>query len=150
MSSVVVNELKQRRQSTYEFDWKTACKFKGDTGVRLQYTHCRLYNLIQQHKTHVAVECDPKALKEPAAIKLACEISKYEEKIIESDLKLEPCVLTHYLLKLAHVSNEAYDILSINDADTHTASQRLLLFNCSRRVLEDGLKLLGLRALEKM
>jgi len=116
----------------------------------LQFIYYRLHNLIEQHKNHKAKECDPKALKEQEAINVAVEISKYEEKLIESDLKLEPSILAHYLLRLAVRTNEAYDALNIRDTDTHTASQRLLLFNCSKRVLEDGLKLLGLRALKNM
>lgn len=45
ISCVIVNDLKQRRQRDYEFSWDRALQVQGDSGIKLQYTHCRLYSL---------------------------------------------------------------------------------------------------------
>lgn len=47
MSAVIINDLKQRRQRDYEFDWNKLLQVNGDTGIKLQYTHCRLCSLVK-------------------------------------------------------------------------------------------------------
>ena len=40
-TAVVVNDLKQRRAKNYIFSWEQALHSKGDSGIKLQYTHAR-------------------------------------------------------------------------------------------------------------
>lgn len=42
VSAIVVQDLKQKRQRHYPFDWNKMLQFKGNTGVYLQYAHARL------------------------------------------------------------------------------------------------------------
>ena len=46
ISAVVVQELKSQRMSIKKFNWDDTLKFKGDTGVFLQYTHARLCRYV--------------------------------------------------------------------------------------------------------
>lgn len=48
----------------------------GNTGVRLQYTHCRLKSLQEKSSMISAAVCDPLLLSEPAAVNLVFEISR--------------------------------------------------------------------------
>lgn len=49
----------------------------GNTGVRLQYTHCRLRSLHIKSGVTTASACDPSMLSETAAINLVYEISRF-------------------------------------------------------------------------
>ena len=56
VSAVITNDLKQRRQRDYDFDWKKALQVSGDTGIKLQYTHTIIFLvntsytlMLQQH-----------------------------------------------------------------------------------------------------
>ena len=149
-SAIIIRILKQKRQIPCEFDWPSAFRFKGDTGVRVQYVHALLHNLLINHNDKIAPECNPKYLQEPAVSNLVFLMSKYEEKLLESDMKFDPSVLVNYLIKLTHMSNEAYESLKVKNVDDNIAGQRLLLFRCSKRILEDGLRLLGLEPLKKL
>lgn len=40
-TAVVINDLKQRRSKSYAFSWENALHSKGDSGIKLQYTHAR-------------------------------------------------------------------------------------------------------------
>ena len=40
-TAVIVNDLKQRRSRNYVFSWENALHSKGDSGIKLQYTHAR-------------------------------------------------------------------------------------------------------------
>lgn len=99
-SAVIVNDLKQRRQRDYEFDWNKVLQVNGDTGVKLQYTHCRLFNLNRLCGVTEADSIDLQVLKEPEAQRLIFEISRYPETIYNCVESLEACGLVNYLFVL--------------------------------------------------
>jgi arginyl-tRNA synthetase len=99
-SAVVVNDLKQRRLRDYDFDWNKILQVNGDTGVKLQYTHCRLFSLNQLCGVVEADELDLKLLKEPEAQRLILEILRYPEVIYGCSESLEACGLVNYLFGL--------------------------------------------------
>lgn len=104
VSAVIVNDLKQRRQRDYVFDWDKALQMNGDTGVKLQYTHCRLNSLIQQNAYLLeenGILCiAPEELQEPEAQEVLLNITRFPQIIWQSSQKLEACVLVNYLFSL--------------------------------------------------
>lgn len=42
ISSIIIQDLRERRQNTYQFSWEKVLSFKGQSGVVLQYAHARL------------------------------------------------------------------------------------------------------------
>lgn len=106
MSAVIVNDLKQRRTRDYVFDWDHALQMNGDTGIRLQYTHCRLCSLadacselgdvVDEGTTAARVEM----LREPEAERLLFEMARYADVLERSEETLEACVLVVYLFGL--------------------------------------------------
>lgn len=100
ISAVIINDLKQRRQRDYEFDWNKLLQVNGDTGIKLQYTHCRLCSLVKNTGIQPSniVECD--LLCESEAEELIYEIARFPEIIYRCQDKLEACVLVNYLFSL--------------------------------------------------
>nr|CAD7457317.1 unnamed protein product [Timema tahoe] len=150
VSAVIINDLKQKRQRDYEFDWNKALQLQGDTGSKLQYTHCRLYSLEQNCGAQLPTECDPSVLQETEAVLLVIEVARFGEVLNKSHEELEACILVTYLFRLCNLTNQAFKVLRIKDQDPHIASQRLLLFHSSRRVLQQGMNILGLKPLNEM
>jgi arginyl-tRNA synthetase len=99
-SAVIINDLKQRRMRDYQFDWDKILQVNGDTGVKLQYTHCRLFSLSQLNQIKEADELNLELLQEPEAKRLILEILRYPEVIINSNETLEACGLVNYLFGL--------------------------------------------------
>lgn len=147
---MIINDLKKRRQRDYTFDLNAAFDLKGDTGVKLQYTHCRLVNLKRNCGATLPSECEPSLLREEVVDDLIVLIAKFEEMVLKSYEELEPCILTGYLFHLSHAINKGFKILRIKNESPDVASQRLLLFHVARNVLAQGMKLLGLMPLEEM
>lgn len=100
VSAVIVNDLKQRRTKDYDFDWNRIVQVNGDTGIKLQYTHCRLCSLEEVVDIERASLCDPKYLAEPEALQLIYEIAKYPEIIYKCQSTLEAYILVNYLFSL--------------------------------------------------
>lgn len=151
-SAVIINDLKQIRTRHYDFDWDRALQVNGDTGIKLQYTHCRLCSLVENcDNINVAGEIESRLLAEREAQLLLHEIIKYPEVILYASDSLESSGLVNYLFKLCHATSKALKVLPVKTCqDSSVASQRLLLFVTARDVLRHGLEILGLKVLNKM
>lgn len=151
-SAVVVNDLKQIRTRHYEFDWDRALQVSGDSGIKLQYTHCRLCSLQENcGSIEEAKEIESQHFNEQEAQQLIYEIIRYPEVILYASESLESSGLVNYLFKLCNATSKALKVLPVkNCSDRIVASQRLLLFSTARKVLHNGLEILGLKVLNKM
>ncbi|XP_018570561.1 probable arginine--tRNA ligase, mitochondrial [Anoplophora glabripennis] len=150
VSCVIVNDLKQRRQKDYDFDWDRVLQVQGDTGVRLQYTHCRLCSLERNSGAVAARECVPQMLDEPEVVVMLKELAKFHDVLHRSNEQLEAHILCIYLFHLCNHINKALKTLQVKGMGSDVASQRLLLFNTAREVLKNGMIILGLQPLDEM
>ncbi|XP_043605183.1 probable arginine--tRNA ligase, mitochondrial [Bombus pyrosoma] len=150
VSGVIIQDLKQSRMNSYKFDWNLMLDMKGDSGIKLQYAHCRLCSLEELSGATLVIECDSSLLKEAEVDQLILLISQFDEVVLKSYEELEPCVLTIYLFHLCKAINIAWRKLSVKHQSNDLGNQRLLLFHIARITLAQGMKLLGLTPLEKM
>ncbi|XP_012245942.1 probable arginine--tRNA ligase, mitochondrial [Bombus impatiens] len=150
VSGVIIQDLKQSRMNSYEFDWNLMLDMKGNSGIKLQYAHCRLCSLEELSGATLVKECDSSLLKEAEVDQLILLISQFDEVVLKSYQELEPCVLTIYLFHLCKAINIAWRKLSVKHQSNDLGNQRLLLFHIARITLAQGMKLLGLTPLEKM
>jgi arginyl-tRNA synthetase len=56
-SGILIHDMSNRRVKEYKFNWNSALRHFGDTGIALQYTHARLCKsvilyIFQNHKSH--------------------------------------------------------------------------------------------------
>ena len=149
-SAVIIHDLRQRRQRSYDFSWEAALRPTGDGGVRLQYLHARLCSLEERCGVALNPDADPALLIEPEAAALAAELARYEEALVASHDQLEPCRVVTYLFGLANVLGRALTRLPVRGAPRAEAEARLLAFHAGRLTLAHGMRLLGLRPLERM
>ncbi|XP_070072189.1 probable arginine--tRNA ligase, mitochondrial [Drosophila takahashii] len=155
VSAVLVNVLKQRRQRDHEFSWQQALQVNGDTGIKLQYTHCRLHSLLDNFREVNLDDIKPDwqhFAQEPAdALDLLYELARFDQSIWQSKEQLEACVLVNYLFGLCNATSRALKRLPVKqESCLKKQSQRLLLFHAAKKTLQKGMKLLGLRPLDQM
>ena len=158
ISAVLINDVKQKRNQNYKFDWDLALHAKGDSGILIQGTHCRLCNLLKMNiglKNHINNEkyleqVSWELLSEPEAIQLILRLAQFDENLAESYRKLEPSVLVKYLFKLCHDTSRAVKVLRVKGAEKEVAVPRYVLFQVSQKVLHFGMTIVGLEPLEEM
>ncbi|KAH8313906.1 hypothetical protein KR067_013745, partial [Drosophila pandora] len=155
VSAVLVNVLKQRRQRDYDFNWKQALQVNGDTGIKLQYTHCRLNNLLENFKEVDLEDIRPKwdhfATEPLEALDLVYELARFDQNVWQSKEQLETCVLVNYLFGLCNATSRALKRLPVkHEACRQKQSQRLILFHAAKKTLQQGIQILGLRPLDQM
>ena len=190
ISAVLINDLKQKRNRSYEFSWEKALVGKGDSGIKLQYTHCRLHSLLEaQSEQRINLwnildnavgggeafcgqlwllsylissfalflsAADPwklfqSSLDEPCALALVHHIARFDETLRDCLLELEPCLLVQYLFKLSNLASKALKELPVKqERDKDKADARLILFEATKTVLAEGMRILGLNPLDEM
>uniref|UniRef100_T1GCA1 Probable arginine--tRNA ligase, mitochondrial n=1 Tax=Megaselia scalaris TaxID=36166 RepID=T1GCA1_MEGSC len=132
--------------------WDKALQMTGDTGIKLQYTHCRLNSLLLENcfLEDKYVEMFTK-LKEVEALNLIVEIARFEEVLEGCIDGLEACNLVNYLFGLSNATSRALKVLNVkNEKCPDTQAERYILFKRAKEVLSDGMKVLGLEPLDRM
>ncbi|CAC5403706.1 RARS [Mytilus coruscus] len=151
VSSIIIQDLKERRLNTYKFSWDKVLSFKGDSGIVLQYAHARLCSLIEQCGCDMhSTDFDTKYLTETEAIQLILHIASYEDTVNKCLTSLEACHLVHYLFSLSKFISAAHRNLKVKDQPEEIAQARLQVFKCAKTTLANGMTLLGITPLEKM
>ena len=160
ISALIVADLRQRRTKDYTFSWERALSDSGDTGVKLQYTHARLSSLLlncaelagQEEGEEGGEEFQPGAhLTERSALDLVFAISRYDEVLSSAYHSLEPHQLVLYLLGLSNLTSKALKLLPVKTAEeARLGRARLELFSSARRTLAQGLRVLGIKPLDRI
>ena len=77
-------------------------------------------------------------------------IASFNKTIVNAMKKNEPHIITRFVLDLAQAFNKFYHDNAILVEDTELRKARLALVAATRQALENGLKLLGMQAPERM
>lgn len=91
-----------------------------------------------------------KLLEEKEEFNLVKKLVEYPDVIRDTAEMLEPALLAHYLFDLAQTFNQFYENCPVIKAADELKSARLALIEASRVILFDGLRLLGIKPLDKM
>ncbi len=138
----------------YEFNLDRMVAFEGRTGPYLQYAHARVCSIFAKAGIGMhgagAIRSDFRIV-EPAEHRLALALLKYGGVVADVARTLEPHRLCTYLYDLADAYSTFYQECPVLKADDPATRQaRLRLCDLVRRVLADGLGLLGIDAPRRM
>lgn len=81
---------------------------------------------------------------------LARMLYEFDTFLMSAYEQLEPCVLVNYLLKLSHQIGSSMHALRVRGEVEQRALPRLLLFVAAKRVLADGMCVLGLEPMDSI
>ncbi len=132
----------------YVFNMDRMITFEGNTGPYLQYAHARICSIFSKAGVEPADVAETNfSLTEPTERRLALALLKYGPVVVDVAGSLEPHRLCTYLYELADTYSAFYEQCPVLKAETASLRQsRLRLCSLVRRVLADGLDLLGIDA----
>ena len=158
IGAVIFNDLKAGRRNDVKFRFEEALNMQGETGPYLQFAHARLCSIERRFAEQFpdAPAPNPTLLvgeAEKAVLLAVARLQSALERVVEED---EPSALAQSLLALAS-SVSSWLTAGNNDRearvlcdDLAVASSRCQMVSVVRAVLAEGLRLLGLRAPERM
>ncbi|XP_076023957.1 putative arginine--tRNA ligase, mitochondrial [Genypterus blacodes] len=150
ISALIVQDFKGPLHSDYKFDWDRMLQAQGDTGVFLQYTHARLCSLIRRNGGIEESPVDSSLLLEQTSVTILQHLLRYDEVLYQSAQDLQPKHLVNFLMKLCHLVASAHRELPVKGSPQNVAQARLRLFSGSCSVLANGMKILGITAVDRM
>ncbi|KEQ24973.1 arginine--tRNA ligase [Paenibacillus tyrfis] len=154
VGAIIFNDLSNNRIKDIVFSWDEALNFEGETGPYVQYTHARTCSVLAKadpSETQSFEGFDPKHLENEEAQGVLKQLYLFKERVEQAMHKLEPSIISRYLVDLAQSFNRFYHecpILKVDDAGVRKA--RLALVESVRITLKNGLALIGIEAPEKI
>jgi arginyl-tRNA synthetase len=154
VGALIFGDLMNDRNKDIVFDVQRFLDFEGDTGPYLQYTYARASSIIRNAKAQklsVTTKVEFNSLNHWTEQKLIPLLAEYPAHVADALRQQKPHILAQYLLRVGRAFNEFYHACPVlQESDKEKQKARLLLIDCARTVLRNGLGLLGIIAPEEM
>lgn len=150
IGAVIFTYLKNNRERDIVFNWEEMLSFDGETGPYVQYSYARGKSILRK-AGNIEGSINYKKLSSKEEFELAKTLSSFNEAILYSIDKLEPSIVTRYVIDVAKGFNKFYNAHSIvNAEDEETKVARIKLVEATCQVIKNGLNLLGIDVVEEM
>ena len=143
--------LMRKMNSHLNFDLELAQEKSQENPVfYLQYAHARIASLLQYSGQAVESDVDLSCLKEDDEFELIKLLHEFPTTIVQTARVLEPYRLVDYLKDVATLFHKFYSHHRVVTQDASLTKARLLLCDCVRIVIRNGLALLGVSHPDQM
>uniref|UniRef100_A0A914HCS4 Probable arginine--tRNA ligase, mitochondrial n=1 Tax=Globodera rostochiensis TaxID=31243 RepID=A0A914HCS4_GLORO len=158
LSTLLYEVVCRHRHSHFTFSFRGSFRPDGSNALILHEKYSRLCSLQNAHREHMerirALEVDGEwqlslELREHAQ-KLARRIQEFDTVVLNAMDKMDPNPVAIYLLKLCNQIGSSMAALRVQDEPLALALPRLMLFSAAKRVLGDGMRLIGIEPIERM
>ena len=139
--------------SHMEIDIDLAVKQSNENPVYyIQYAHARCCSIISTYESlNIQDDYSGSLLTNQKEIDLLKHIGQYNHVILDAALNKAPYKLTNYLYNLASLFHTFYNECKVIDKNNlNLTAQRVVLAKMTRITIKNGLKLIGVVALNKM
>lgn len=143
-------------ESQMDFDLGLALREDSENPVYyVQYAHARICSMLRSLAEEgltvpAAGAAKIELLTAPREVELIKQLSGLPEEIRLAARDYNPARIGAYVLELAGRFHRFYTECRVKGAERELAEARLLLSDCTRRVIENSLQILGVSAPERM
>jgi len=142
--------LKISNEKNVIFNWDSALNFEGDSGPYLQYAYARICSILRKADIKVDNKIDYNLLDTEEEIELVKKLGMFPKVVKSASEELRPNLIANYIFELSSLFSNFYNTCPVLKAGPETKKARLVLIECVKKVLRNGLGLLGIEVLEKM
>ncbi len=143
-----------RPESPVEFDLELAVRQDSENPVYyVQYAHARICSLLAALAAEghsVPADADAALLTDPTEHELIKQLAALPDEIRLAAQSYDPSRVNKYVTELAARFHRFYTACRLKGAEEDILNARLLLADCTRRVIALSLSIIGVSAPEKM
>ncbi|HEY2712277.1 MAG TPA: arginine--tRNA ligase [Chthoniobacterales bacterium] len=149
IGAVKYADLSQYRMTDYVFSWDRMLSLQGNTAPYLQNAYVRIRSIFRKAAEEFRPP-DELRLGEPTELALAKRLTQFAEIVPQVLNDFRPNLLANYLFELANAFHAFYEACPVLKAEEPARATRLALCELTARILQRGLRLLGIGVPEKM
>lgn len=156
VGAVIFFALSNNRIKDITFSYDKVLTFDGETGPYVQYTNARARSILRKAGALVEGLGNPFTTEELEGLsgkegeELVSLISRFRATVSDAVQKYEPSIVTRYVIDVAKSFNRYYLNNRILNAEEKYVRARLALVYATHVVIEESLRLLGIKAPEEM
>lgn len=131
------------------FDFEKSISFEGDSGPYLQYAHTRAKSVLEK-ASDFGLKASVNVPEGWVVTELERHFYKFEEVVERAGLEYAPHHIVTYLTELASIFNSFYASNKIIDENDPTSPYKIALTQAVAHILKSGLRLLAIKAPQRM
>ena len=148
IGAIRYNVIRVQPEKQFVFTWNEALNFDGNSGPFLQYSHARACSMIRKAGDFKR-SVDASKLTDESEIKLVKVLAKFPDIITSAAEDRRVHLLPAYGHEVASAFNQFYAAVPVLSAKG-CRDERITLVDCTRIVLRNVLRCLGMGAPEEM
>jgi arginyl-tRNA synthetase len=147
VAAIKYSILKQIASSDIVFDMQKSISFEGDSGPYLLYTAVRANSVLEKAKKE---KIKARVGRVEKASDIERQITRFPEVVTHAAVEKSPHFVATYLVALASSFNAWYANTPIVRKDDPDSPHKIAVTEAVHTILENGLKLLGMKIPERM
>ena len=149
IGAIIFNDLKNERHLDVDFNLENMLKFEGQTGPYLQYSSVRIQSILKDQTIDESMMSSSIYTEDHyfEVIKLMAQFPTIIRRAQEGNA---PNLIARYILTLAQSFNSFYGKQRIIVEDDRQRNTNLYFVKAIQIVINEGLRILGIQALEEM
>jgi len=156
IGAIIFTYLKNHRERDIVFNWEEMLSFDGETGPYVQYTYARAKSILRKVEENnngakSDVELDYNKLDSKEEFELVKQLEGFQNSIMYAIDKLEPSMVTRYVIEVAKAFNKFYNQHNIaNLEDESIKKARIKMVEATCQVIKNSLSLIGIEVVDRM
>ncbi len=149
LASVIYNDLKNHRELDIEFDLNSCVKFEGNTGPYILYSGVRIASILKDKDINLD-NLNLNLFNKEIYYDLIRQLANFNGILNKAKEESSPSDIAKYIYTLATTFNKFYAQEKINCDDEVNRNTNFVLIKAIRIVINEGMRLLGIKYVDEM
>ncbi len=151
VGAVIFNDLKNSRIKDVTFNWDDVLNFNGETGPYVQYTYARACSLLRKFsQAYFSPEFEEGLHFGEEGYEVCVMLNRFEDTVVRASKEFEPSLISRLLLDISSQFNNFYNTHRVITDDRDLSLSRALVARGVKKVLNQGMELIGVVPVEEM
>lgn len=149
IGAIIYNDLKNDKHLDVDFDLENMLKFEGQTGPYLQYSSVRIESIVKGYDIDID-QVNASVYEQDHYFEIVKSLAQFPNILYRAKDTSSPSVISKYVMSLAQAFNSFYGKERIIVEDTGILQANLLFARSIQIIINESLRLLGIKSLKEM